>query len=233
MDFQVVKNDDLPQYICLHCWIRLKYFHDFYNAVNSAKSIFLENAAKEEVPNFMQVNLDAIECVEDVPFVKFEPIGIEDTVLTENQAPQDHTNFGNDAEIMIENTPCNDEVDNEKNEESICEIFDIKCDSHVTKATAKPPDLATLIFEKADQTCTASINMRRMANKELMKLMPEYFNLNCEICKYKCISLTEMSKHYREKHNQSKATVKCCRRKLNFNLIRDHILFHLNPDVFK
>lgn len=181
----------------------------------------------------MRVNLDAIEYIEDVQFVKVESIGIGDTVLIENQPSQDHTQFGNDAEIMIENAQCNDDVNNDKNEESICEIFDIKCDPHVTNVTTRPPDLATVIFEKADQTSSTSINMRKMANKELMKLMPEYFDLNCEICKYKCISLTEMSKHYREKHKQSKATVKCCQRKLNFNLIRDHILFHLNPDVFK
>lgn len=101
----------------------------------------------------------------------------------------------------------------------------VKCDEIVTKKlnATEAADLAKSIYEK---TC-------EFAKEKLAPLIPEYFDMICEKCDYEFKSLSDACIHYKEKHKQTKATVKCCQRQIHALYIRDHILYHLNPDVFQ
>lgn len=100
-----------------------------------------------------------------------------------------------------------------------------KCDEIVSVdlPATEAAELAKSIYEK---TC-------KFAKEKLAPLIPTYFDMKCEKCKYEFKSLSDAFSHYKEKHKQTKATVKCCQSEIHLMSIRDHILHHLNPDVFK
>lgn len=196
--------------------------------MQSAKAIYLQNSAIENGPNFIAINCDANEYDVEVPFVTQEPIDTEHDILMENVTPQDHGSIENgpdDANGSIADDDCTEKDQKESVREKVHE----NCDN----ATEKTAELASRVYEKADKTSSASMKLRKMAKKEFLELIPKYFDLNCEICKCRCKSLSNVFIHYRDKHKQTRATVQCCQRKMPIKDIRDHILFHLNPDVFK
>lgn len=64
VSFAQVRADDIfPNFICTKCWLKLADFHDFYNAVDEAKSVFLRTVQKEEIPDDadIDVNTDSLE----------------------------------------------------------------------------------------------------------------------------------------------------------------------------
>lgn len=86
---QVRKQEGiLPKSVCTDCWAKLADFHDFYNAVFDAESVFLKNAEEKEVPNTTEVNYDSSECKDDVKiesmdidFVGVKSSTLEDSVI--------------------------------------------------------------------------------------------------------------------------------------------------------
>lgn len=76
--------------MCLYCWTKLANFHEFYNAVETAKNIYLASDVKTEEPNFTVVNCDLIEFGDDAvkaePKEELAPLGKS---AVESDGPQD------------------------------------------------------------------------------------------------------------------------------------------------
>lgn len=70
-------------------------------------------------------------------------------------------------------------------------------------------------------------------NENFDHLISKYMEMHCELCQHPFATLSEASSHYRSKHQRRTATLKCCQRRIKMPDIRDHILYHLNPDLFK
>lgn len=186
--------------------------------------MYLTTALRNEEPKFTEVNCDSPRYDYDIPLVKVEAVIEEDVRSIETSK--------NGFEIDQEESPPKDEIECESdgiptaNEDDVygeaASNYDSCTDNSVlnAEATAK---LAKQIVEK---TCKSATN-------EFMKLIPNYFDMICELCSYGFKSLNEVYRHYREVHKETKATVKCCQRRLPTPCIRDHILHHLNPEVFK
>lgn len=104
-------------------------------------------------------------------------------------------------------------------------VGDVKCDD-VFKGDLSAEESAELAKSIYEKTC-------KYAKEQLAPLIPNYFDMKCEMCTYEFKSLSAAHIHYKEKHKLTKVTLKCCHRELPLLFIRDHILWHLNPDVFK
>lgn len=251
---QVKEHEDvLPKFICVDCWIKLKYFHDFYNTVAEAKSVFLKNSVKSEEPTFFEINCSSPRYDFDIPSVKIEPLNDIETesfepsahyclelehVTPSNDCSIEHASengFGDDTHSVGNGSDDDSEdmefAENAKNNKVKCEgksgvesasIFERNTDGTLSaKATAQ---LATQIFKKSTS---------KVAMDEFTRLIPEYFDMFCEICKYKFKTLNQAYTHTRFEHENVKIKVKCCPQRIPSADLRDHILYHLNPDVFK
>lgn len=246
-------EDVLPKFICVDCWIKSKYFHDFYNTVAEAKSVFLKNSVKSEEPTFFEINCNSPRYDFDIPSVKVEPIN---DIETENIQPSadnfleiEHKSPSNDYSIELasdngfgddphsvgngSDDDCEDmeSAGNAKNVKVKCEekfevesasIFERNTDDTLSATAAA--ELATQIFKKTTS---------KLAMDEFTRLIPEYFDMICEICKHKFKTLNQAYTHTRFKHDNVKIKVNCCPQRIPSADLRDHILYHLNPDVFK
>lgn len=77
-------------------------------------------------------------------------------------------------------------------------------------------------------------NQMENADAEIDRLIPNYVDMQCELCQYAFDTLSEARSHYRSKHKRHTHLVKCCQLRLKIHgEIRDHIKFHLNPNQFK
>lgn len=71
---------------------------------------------------------------------------------------------------------------------------------------------------------------------EEYKVMSTYFDLKCDWneCDITFDSLEMAKTHYWDCHRSTDFYIKCCDSKFKEpNLVRDHIAWHLNPDIFK
>lgn len=227
MKLQVSENDDiLPKFICTDCWNKLNQFHDFYNTVAEAKTHFLANLVKIEETNFKGADV----CEDDMPPVKTILINedgpsslrsIDDRFEIESLQNQDFHDFLfddrlNDLEEIDEKIEC---------EEIACAKSASKYDPVLDK-TLTAEVAAVLAKQVYDKTSKTTI-------KQLIPLFPQYIDMICKICETKFDALCAALHHYRDKHHQTKIYVKCCQKLISVAYVRDHILHHLNPDVFK
>lgn len=226
--FQVKKNDHLPKTICRGCWTKLKHFREFYNAVNEARNTFLLEFMKNIESNCKKINFDSVDCDDDIPSVKLEPVA--DIVVAEIETSSQEGNR-NDAE-QVDNSSMNHfGVDNFSNDE-----FDTGDDvsgsdtmvDGVDGATAL--NLSPAIAKKRENTSAA--NPSKCG--EFDHLVSCYVNMFCDICEHPFKTLTEATSHYRRNHNRDYLHVKCCQRRICLpGEMRDHIQYHLNPVKFK
>lgn len=71
---------------------------------------------------------------------------------------------------------------------------------------------------------------------EEYKMMSTYFDLKCEWneCDVMFDSLEMAKSHYWDYHRSTDFYIKCCNSKFKEpNLVKDHIAWHLNPNIFK
>lgn len=224
---QVIEGDILPKFLCLNCWTKSSDFHEFYNVVDEAKCIYLSNSVEEQVPDFVQVECNSFVYDDDIHTVKIEPMTFDDDI--NRVEPPHHANSANEIRnsIAVKIANVNGiqyEITNDK----------LKSDANLTTKLADPivsdvlstaaaAELASKIYEK---TC-------KSAKMDFLRLVPNYFDMNCEKCNYKFTALHKVYSHYRDQHKQTEIHVKCCQRPIYALDIRDHILHHLNPDLFK
>lgn len=236
---QVNEHDEhLPKFICLDCWIKSKYFHEFYNAVADAKNAHLTNLVKTDEPTFIEVNCNLHGYDSDIPSVKVEAI-ISDGDDDDNANCIDATDNNNEFEIEHETQPNHDfdgygseddfngmntsVIDNndQVNREETASKHDPITD--VTIGANAAAELAKKIYKKTSKSTT----------DEFMNLIPNYFDMICELCNFKFKSLNNVFRHYRYKHDNVKIKVKCCPERIASSDLREHILHHLNPDLYK
>lgn len=59
------------------------------------------------------------------------------------------------------------------------------------------------------------------------------FDRHCDDCSTEFESLTEAQVHYLNEHNNGRGYVKCCNMKLREDMmIKEHIAYHKNPDIY-
>lgn len=63
-------------------------FHHFYNRVDIAKTRFLVNTTKNGYPTVVEVNYNAVECENDQPSVKNEPMDLEYVNVKPQKQPE-------------------------------------------------------------------------------------------------------------------------------------------------
>lgn len=64
--------------------------------------------------------------------------------------------------------------------------------------------------------------------------LPDYFDKTCDMCSTTFDSLNKAHEHYLKEHKIAKGYVKCCGVKFKQMWhIREHIGWHLNPNIFQ
>lgn len=211
ISFQVSKDDHLPNTICRLCWITLKNFHEFYNAVNEAKSHFLMTFVKIEEPKFMEINWDTFGEDSDIPVVKHDSttdcIAAVEDIIEESDAIDHGRNEGIDDDDDGDESDSKEEHKGEWGRKRVQEI-------------AK------------DETIT-DVSSRKNEPKASDHSISNYLNMFCELCQQPFDKLTQVGPHYKNKHQCRSVTLKCCERQMKIADIRSHIQYHLNPDKFK
>lgn len=246
----------MPKFICNDCWPKLEKFHEFYDAVEEAKSIFLKNTTKEEVPNFIEINCDAIDFEEVIPSVKVEQEDDSEDVKTEPMpneetneeiqgaiAPDLHDNDVFDADDSKVDTDSDEDDDRSP-------MFKEEID--ISKRS-KPKEEQTLLAPAQKEASNAREERKRRRDRSKAKsetkterkigpksVMLEsdfqnalkYMRVHCELCDYPFETLALARIHCRNAHNTTAKFV-CCDRRLRIYNINDHLQYHLNPDVYK
>lgn len=229
--FQIdVKDEFLPKFICPDCWMKSNYFHEFYNSVAEAKRRYLRKAAKRsEKPTFIEVDCNLAENDCDMPFIKVE------TIIEEDPSSIDPKRNGFDIENRFEHGSSSADLVNAMESVKNEEFVGLECDENEsTESAAKfestaeaaldaEAKLAIKIFEKSSKS----------KSDEFMKLIPNYFDMRCELCECDFTTLNQVYTHYRYNHDNAKIQVKCCPDRISSADLREHILFHLNPDIYK
>lgn len=70
--------------------------------------------------------------------------------------------------------------------------------------------------------------------KQQQQIIDQYFDMNCELCETVFNSLEDAISHYAINHNNPRGYIRCCQLKFaSKGLLNWHIVWHLNPEVFK
>lgn len=77
------------------------------------------------------------------------------------------------------------------------------------------------------------INARVPSDSEMEEVISKHFDMNCDICGEELKSLTQAEFHYMDAHKKD-YYLKCCGIKLlNKTKISNHVLWHLDPNLYK
>lgn len=216
--------------ICSECWTKLWEFHKFYSSVEKAKNNYFQ---KLEGTNFAEVKCEPIGGdADNQSSVKSEPIE-EDVLKCESPTPRVNEIKNR---CKIQNSSNDDiEVADSSNDDSNTEYdqcdekFDGESGADLRRDEWTTPKPATEVMTISVATVNKNIVMR----DKFDKLAPNYIDMVCERCKHPFTRLSEARKHYRLKHKQRNAWVKCCQKKMDLYDIIEHIQYHLNPEIFK
>lgn len=191
--------------MCVQCWAKLADFHDFYNAVYEAESVFLQNANAgvslgvaesngNEIPNIIEVHYDSDGCNDDHAIIKSEMmdidyVGVKSSTIAE---PANQTNAQNTHEANVSQT--------------------------------KRPIVA---WHSTTSQSTTPTN-------QCAKLISEHMNMTCFYCNLEIKTLPELTDHHQDEHrDENHFRVICCNTKLALTDILDHVEYHRNPNKYK
>lgn len=66
------------------------------------------------------------------------------------------------------------------------------------------------------------------------ELMSHFFDMTCDRCDNVFDSLEKALTHYIQEHNDQNGYIKCCDMQFSeMSLVKDHIKWHLDPNIFK
>lgn len=73
------------------------------------------------------------------------------------------------------------------------------------------------------------------AEKDDFLIDSDYIDASCDMCSEKAFtSLNAVKRHYLDAHNEKDGYIKCCKEKFKrIHLIRDHMEWHKNPNIFR
>lgn len=118
--------------MCADCWTKLESFHEFYNAVDEAKSIYLSNFVKAEDLSFVEINCDVIESDEEFNSIGNEHMDYVEPATSDGQATktENQSNFEKIEYDLNDNSEggvsAADVIDNESDEDGFRIKFDGK-----------------------------------------------------------------------------------------------------------
>lgn len=198
-----------------------------------AKIGYLYTAGKSEtVPNFVEINCDAVESDDEIAIVKTEP-SIGDSATIEPTSSVNHTSqspddFGSASFFAFDDEDNN--VNHSDSDECIAK-FEEEHDRRIDEAAKiAAAELAADIVAKQEDGPDVPV---KAGNKRFDHLISKYMDMYCEVCQHPFNTLSEASSHYRSQHQRRTATLKCCQRRIKMPDIRDHIKYHLNSNAFK
>lgn len=234
-DFQVTENDHLPKSICRDCWNKLDSFHRFYETVNEAKHKFLANFVKVEAMNFVEIDCDGIESDRKAPLVKDEVIDFGQTEIRSPSLKNKAVCSGQ-FERLGNNSKHSSDANTIPNHIIDTQPASYRCDENLDEeVTMNVP-----CVESVEETAASAIDTSIAAAKSMVEenktndhLIANYIDMNCDLCKMPFNSLSDAISHYRNNHNKYTALLRCCQRRIQTSYIRDHVRYHLNPDIFK
>lgn len=206
--FQVREVDHMPKLVCADCWTKVSDFHSFYEAVEEAKTIYFKSSVKEEAPVFIETDCDSIGFDDTTASVKVES-SIEGSV--DNFEHTEHDRLEDDDEF--DSTASNNDGNSTN-------------DKHLTKFDEKNDEIAVQVIDISAKPSAPN-------KKKMEHLISEYMEMHCEICQHPFATLSGASYHYTSKHQRKAVTLKCCQRQIPLSNIREHILYHLRPELFK
>lgn len=70
-------------------------------------------------------------------------------------------------------------------------------------------------------------------HEQRQQIIDQYCNMNCYLCDMKFEDFYDADKHYRTMHNKSKGYLRCFNNKAKHSHFLSHIVWHLNPNIFK
>lgn len=78
-------------------------------------------------------------------------------------------------------------------------------------------------------------HISEVSHEQQQQIISQYCDMSCDFCETTFQTFQDVIGHYRIKHkNQSRGYVKCCSIKWSQNsLFNSHIVYHLNPEVYK
>lgn len=78
------------------------------------------------------------------------------------------------------------------------------------------------------------INVTELDSDDIERIMLQHFDMKCDYCNFISKSLPDAQYHYMYEHQIADGYVKCCGHIFKKNLnINGHILWHMNPLLFK
>ncbi|XP_055314293.1 zinc finger protein 90-like [Sitodiplosis mosellana] len=209
----VSDSDILPKVICIECWDRVVEFRKFSEEVIALREKYsqqyLENTIKDK--NYEEYTIpNVIEPETQRGMLCVDPLRPIKVVMEEG-----------DENLEQEESKLQYGSGNEQGSSDGNEVYDELIDRNELpesgKGTRLPRDISEVSPEQQQQ------------------IIDQYFDMNCDFCDVTFGTLKEANRHYKVKHNnQSRGYVKCCSIKLSENsLMNAHIVYHLNPEVFK
>lgn len=193
---------------------------------------------KEEVPNFTEIICDAVEYDEEFVPVKHElvddgTVKEAEPVLPENQAQDSEDSVQGDAE---HDSKPSDHFDLDTNtlDDTCSESDEGKLNvNRKRKMSVNETLTAPIAAELAEEISECTESKKKTRKKAFDELVSKYMNMNCELCNHPFETLPEARAHYRSTHGQRDVIINCCDRRLRVSNIRDHLRYHMDPDIFK
>lgn len=260
---QVTDDDILPKFLCNDCWPKLEQFHEFYNAVAEAKSVYLKNTVKEEVPHFVAINCDGIDFDDDRPSVKIEPLVVEAVKIEPAPIAEKRSECAANEHDAAHDNDSSDFFDSEKfvhckmDSDSDADESAPKCKEELSAATECNPKIEnapvsvlrstaknirkdrkkkTGLTNKAKAKC-ANKAAGNSATKSV--ILETDFQLASKYMRINCelcdhpFETLASARIHCRSKHNSTAKFTCCERRLRIYNINDHLQYHLNPDVYK
>ncbi|XP_055314291.1 zinc finger protein 665-like [Sitodiplosis mosellana] len=217
---KVSDSDILPKVICYDCLDKVEAFHKFSEEVFALREQYLRqhlnNAVKvEDTAECASLNVEPeihreIICVEPVQptIVEREDEAIESAESIIHLEPLDKHEFS-------DNNECDDNDEFDYDDSSI--FVDSNELPHGTDNNELPRHIDEVTPEQQQQ------------------VIDQYFDMKCIYCETILKSTDDATAHYAMNHiNQPRGYVRCCQSKFTSrSIFKWHIVWHLNPEVFK
>ncbi|XP_037821305.1 transcription factor grauzone-like isoform X2 [Lucilia sericata] len=252
--FKPTPNHDNPTQICIHCWDKIKDFHDFYQTVEKSHKLFENqtNDIKEEKPNVIkqeqdvfEENLMQVEVEIDVnasgehgrgEVIKENPLEaerIDEDIALEQESEDDSEssfNYGENSEIS-EGDESSAEEDKTKDVKS--KKGNLEKDNNIEKVAKRKK------FNKTEKKTGNSSSKKKWTDKFLDPILTEqmikkHINMICDLCVFVGASFPDMVSHFKKYHPKVRPYIMCCDRKFTKRYyVAQHALKHEDPNYFR
>lgn len=87
------------------------------------------------------------------------------------------------------------------------------------------------LFSTLDRRLLVSTGGDVIQSAENLKKL---FDMKCDVCQLELSSLQHAKLHYLDEHGNDNGYIKCCGEEFRkLKDVKDHLLYHYNPDIFK